>query len=98
MTSRLASLDIRVLLFATALLVAVSRAQWGWKNKLDTPSKDLNEDVNEAVRLHEESDFVSSLPYYLRALRRCQCAIDAVAPLCTSPAFAALETRWCTVR
>ena len=51
------------------VIVAV-QAQWGWKGRLDAASVDLNEDVNEAVRLHEESDFVASLPFYLRALRR----------------------------
>jgi len=67
--------DIRVILLAVAFLLVATRAQWGWKAKLDLASKDLNEDVNEAVRLHEESDFVSSLPFYLRALRRCD-ALD----------------------
>jgi len=55
---------------AIICLFDASVAQWGWKQKLDAASVDLNEDVNEAVRLHEESDFVASLPFYLRALRR----------------------------
>ena len=61
---------IPIALVAIVCLFEASVAQWGWKQKLDAASVDLNEDVNEAVRLHEESDFVASLPFYLRALRR----------------------------
>ena len=60
---------IRALLLVLSLFT-VTRAQWGWKMPLDEMSVDLNGDINEAVRLHEDADFVTSIPYYLRALRR----------------------------
>jgi len=58
----------RIYIVLTFLVMV--NAQWGWRGKLDATSVDLNEDVNEAVRLHEKNEFLSSLPFYLRALRR----------------------------